>query len=258
MPVLFPPPMPRFPCSITRTCGNCTRMRSTVPSVEPLSTTITSRPCTDARHCSIHGSAFPVTTTTVTSTTASRYSTLRLWCTPAEYLFPQDHGEPRQGEQDRHHEEEEATGERRIRAHSEIPEEADEERLAHTQPVDGERHEHDEEEERPEHDVRQHRKVDADRPARRVDREHAGQLQHDADGADEEQCPRMVAVAVNSLVDGARRTFDPKATRRRQRERESLAHGAREEDEPGQDHGDDEDRLGPEVGVDRVAPDREQ
>src|SRR6476469_8777007 len=136
MPVLLPPPMPRFPCSITRTCGNWARTRSTVPSVDPLSTTITSRPCTDARHCSIHGCAFHVTTTTVTSTTASRYSTLRLWCTPTEHLLPEDHCEPRQGEHDRHHEKEEPAGERRVGVDAEVAEEADEEGFAHPETVD--------------------------------------------------------------------------------------------------------------------------
>src|SRR5580765_3687888 len=132
MPVLLPPPMPRFSCSITRASGNCSRTRSTVPSVEPLSTTITSRPCTDARHCSIHGSAFHVTTTTVTSATALGHRALRSRGGPAEHLLPEDHGEPGQREQNRHHEEEKAAGERRVGAHSEVPEEADEERLAHT------------------------------------------------------------------------------------------------------------------------------
>ena len=37
---------------------------------------------------------------------------------------------------------------------AELAEEADEERLAHAEPVDRERDEHDEEEQRPEHDVR--------------------------------------------------------------------------------------------------------
>src|SRR6478736_6274828 len=161
MPVLFPPPMPRFSCSITRTCGNCTRMRSTVPSVEPLSTTITSWRCTDARHCSIHGSAFHVTTTTVTSATALGHRALRSRGGPAEHLLPEDHGEPGQREQDRHHEEEKAAGERRVGTDPEIAEKADEERLSHAEPVDGERHEHDEEEQRAEHDVRQHGEVDA-------------------------------------------------------------------------------------------------
>src|SRR6476620_1826049 len=145
MPVLLPPPMPRFSCSITRTCGNCTRTSSTVPSVEPLSTTITSLPCTDARHCSIHGSAFHVTTTTVTSATALGHRALRSRGGPAEHLLPEDHGEPGQREQDRHHEEEKAARLCCVTTYTEIAEKADEERLAHTKPVDGERHEHDQE-----------------------------------------------------------------------------------------------------------------
>ena len=54
---------------------------------------------------------------------------------------------------------------------AEVAEEADEERLAHAEPVDGERDEHDEEEQRPEHDVRQQREMDPDRAAGGVDRE---------------------------------------------------------------------------------------
>src|SRR3954452_20639532 len=173
MPVLLPPPMPRFSCSITRTSGNRSRTSATVPSVEPLSTTITSRSRTDARHCSIHGSAFHVTTTTDTSGTAPRHGALRPWGAPVEYLLPEDHGESRQGEQDRHHEEEEAAGEGGVGVDSEIPEEADEERLAHAEAVDRERHEHDEEEQRAEDDVREEREVDAHGAAGRVDREHA-------------------------------------------------------------------------------------
>src|SRR3954465_16078929 len=131
MPVLLPPPMPRFSCSITRTSGNRSRTSATVPSVDPLSTTITPRSRTDAMDCSIHGSAFHVTTTTDTSGTAPGHRALRSWGAPVEHLLPEDHGEPRQREEDRHHEEEEATREGRVGIDSEVAEEAHEERLPH-------------------------------------------------------------------------------------------------------------------------------
>ena len=60
---------------------------------------------------------------------------------------------------------------------AEPAEEADEERLAHGEAVDRERHEHDEEEQRPEHDVGPDREVDPDRPARRPDRDDPRELQ---------------------------------------------------------------------------------
>src|SRR5258707_11735516 len=107
MPALLPPPIPLFSCSITRTPGKRSRTNSSVPSVEPWSTTTTSRPRTDSRHCSSHGSAFHVTTTTETSGTG-----IRCGCAPVEDLLPEDHGDAGQREHDRHQEEEEAARER--------------------------------------------------------------------------------------------------------------------------------------------------
>src|SRR6266849_5762337 len=157
MPVLFPPPMPRFSCSSTRTSGKRSRTTSRVPSVEPWSTTITSCPRTDSRHCSSHGSAFQVTTTTERSATAFGDR-----CAPIEDVLPEDHGEPGRCEHDRHHEEEEPASEGEVRGHVQVAHEADEEGFAHAETVDCERHEHDEEEHRFQHDVREHREVDAD------------------------------------------------------------------------------------------------
>src|SRR3954469_22454157 len=157
MPALLPPPIPLFSCSITRTAGKRSRIVATVPSVEPLSTTMMSRPTTDSRHFSIQGSALYVTTTTETSTTGRRDGRA-----PVEDALPQDHRDAREREQHRHNEEEEAAREGGVGIDSEVAEEADEERLAHADPVDGERNEHDEEEQRPEHDVREQREVDAD------------------------------------------------------------------------------------------------
>ena len=133
---------------------------------------------------------------------------------------------------------------------AELAEEADEERLAHAEAVDRERHEHDEEEQRPEHDVRPHREVDPDRAARRLDRDdRASAAAATRDGADDEQRPGMVAVAVDALVDRARgrsiaqpaeRAARANASRRRTR--------AREEDERRRASvSDDEERLDPEV-----------
>src|SRR5438067_13764081 len=155
MPLLLPPPMPRLSCSITRTPGKRSRTKATVSSVDPLSTTITSSPATDSRHCSTHGSAFHVTTTTVTSGTAFRHRRA-----PVEDVLPEDHREPGHGEHDRHHDEEKTAGEGCVRRDVQLPEEADEERLTDAEPVDGERHEDDKEEQRPEHDVGQRREVD--------------------------------------------------------------------------------------------------
>src|SRR6478609_801031 len=188
MPLLFPPPMPRFSCSITRTSGKRSRTNSTVPSVEPLSTTITSSPATDSRHCSIHGSAFQATTTTETSGTSLCYRRA-----PVEDVLPEDDEQPRHREHDRHHEEQEAAGERLVRGNPEVPEEADEERLANTEAVDGERHEHDEEEQWAEDDVREQRELDPDRAAGRVDRQDSTELQHDGHGRDHEQRPDVIA-----------------------------------------------------------------
>src|SRR5258705_7981605 len=102
MPALLPPPIPLFSCSITRTSGKRSRTNSTVPSVDPWSTTSTSTSMiseerADARHCSSHGNAFHVTTTTETSGTWSRGRRA-----PVEHLLPQDHGDPGQREHDRH------------------------------------------------------------------------------------------------------------------------------------------------------------
>src|SRR6266567_1153439 len=125
MPVLLPPPMPRFSCSITRTSGNRLRTSSRVPSLEPWSTTITSWPLTESRHSSTHGSAFQVTTTTVRSTTAEHRRA------PVEDVLPEDDREPGRREHDRHDEEEEPAREGAVGRHAEIAHEADEERLAH-------------------------------------------------------------------------------------------------------------------------------
>src|ERR1044071_2265643 len=205
MPVLLPPPMPRFSCSTTRTSGYRSRTSASVPSVEPWSTTststkITSWPrTTESRQRSIHSAAFQVTTTTETSATAEQRQP------PVEDLLPHDHDEAGQGEQNRHHEEEETAGEGGIGRHVELPEEAHEESLADAETVDRERHEHHQEEQRAQHDVRQRREVDADRAAAGVDRADSRQLQSDRHDRDEKQRARVFAIPVDAGVDRARR-----------------------------------------------------
>src|SRR5215213_4713021 len=126
MPALLPPPMPRFSCSTTVTSGNRSRTKATVPSLEPLSTTTVSCPRTDSRHRSSHGSALNVTTTTEASPIGHGRP---------PHALPHEHGEPRQREHDRHHEEEEAARERAVGVDVDLAEEADEERLAHREAV---------------------------------------------------------------------------------------------------------------------------
>src|SRR4051794_26896100 len=111
MPALLPPPIPLFSCSITRTSGYRSRTSSTVPSVEPWSTTTTSRPRTESRHCSSHGSAFHVTTTTVTETSGCSIGDGRR---PPEDVLPQQDRHAGECEEDRHDEEEEPAGERKV------------------------------------------------------------------------------------------------------------------------------------------------
>src|ERR1700722_17561089 len=174
MPALLPPPMPLFSCSSIRTVGKRSRPSARLPSAEPWSTTTTSCPLTDSRQRSSHGSALNVTTTTVTLSSGAAIGNRRA---PNEHVLLEDEGDSGHGEQHGHDEEEEPAGECRVCVDAELAEEADEERLAHTEPVDGERHQHHQEEQWPEHDERQRRQPDSDRPRRGVDRHHARQLQ---------------------------------------------------------------------------------
>src|SRR3954454_24732714 len=170
MPALLPPPIPLFACSITRASGRRSRTRSTEPSVEPWSTTTRSCPRTESRHCSSHGSAFHVTTTTVTSGCSIGHRGA------AEHVLPDHDRDTGERKQDRHDEEDETARERGVVVDAELPEEADEERLADADAVDGERHEHDEEEQRAEDDVREQRQIDADGLPGGVDRDDAREL----------------------------------------------------------------------------------
>src|SRR5205809_4628842 len=167
MPALLPAPKPRFSSSIRRASGNFSRTRSSVPSVDALSTTITSAsvPRRLSSERSIQGAALCVTTTALTSGSAIRFAwNPRAATRPAE-AFPGKNQRARERHQDRDHEEQEPGRERLVGAYPHLPEEADEERLAHREPVDRERDEHHEEEQRSHHVVRPRREVDPDRLA---------------------------------------------------------------------------------------------
>src|SRR5947209_851635 len=97
--------MNRYSVAGRQTVGSPRTDRCSVPSVEPWSTTTRSRPATESRHCSSHGSALYVTTTTVTSGGSIGHRR------PAEHVLPEHDRDPRQRKQDRHHEEQEAAGE---------------------------------------------------------------------------------------------------------------------------------------------------
>src|SRR6188472_2142339 len=182
MPALLPAPKPLFSCSITRASGNFSRTRPGVPSVDALSTTISSAPAPSRlpSERSTHSAALCVTTIALTSA-------IRL----ARHLRPPRAVHPVPGEdrragsrhQDRDHEEQEPGREGLVRADAEVPEETDEERLAHCETVDGERHEHHEKEQRSHHVVRPRRQVDADRLPATPHGEYAHRL--DPEGHDE-------------------------------------------------------------------------
>src|SRR4051794_18936722 len=209
MPALLPAPNPRFSCSITRAAGNRSRTSSSVPSVEPLSTTITSFPCTDCRQGSIQGSALYVTTTTETSSRIGNGRSSR--------TLPDDDQEPGQRKRERHQEEDEAGREGGIGVNAELAEEVDEECLAHGEAIDGERHEHDEEEQRPENDERADREMDPDRLRRCPDRDDARELGEGGDHRDDRESRDVVAVAVDPLVGGPDRLVDADAPEERDR-----------------------------------------
>src|SRR5581483_11882153 len=244
----------RFSCSITRTSGKRSRTSSSVPSVEPWSTTIVGIPRRLSRQRSSQGRPSSVTVTAVTSALTSGLEPAGR--RPSQPLDGQDH-RARQRERDRDDEEQEARREGWIGADVQLAEEADEEGLADGEPVDRERDEHDQEEQRAHHVVDARREVDADRLRRQPDREHAHGLDAERQHADAEQEPAVVPVSVDPLVDGAQRALDPQPPEQRNRPSERPPHAAREEDDAENDGRDDEGELDPEVGADVVAADRE-
>src|SRR5215216_560686 len=205
MPALFPAPKPRFSCSTTRASGNFSRTISGVSSVELLSTTITSAPVPRrlSRERSIHGAALWVTTTAETSGIS-----LTDLPRPTDALPGEDHC-ARDRHEDGDDEEEKARRKGAVAVDSDVPEEADEERLADGEPVERERHEHDEEEERAHHVVGAGREVDPHRLAAEPDRQHPGSLHAECDEEHDEQDAHVVAVRVHRLVDLTHEPVEP-------------------------------------------------
>ena len=76
--------------------------------------------------------------------------------------------------------------------------------------------------------------------------------------ATDEQRARVVPVAVDPLVERPRGPLDPKPAQRPDRPPQVTARPLREDERPGHDRADDEERLDPEVRADRVVADREQ
>src|SRR4051812_21965169 len=174
MPAFHPAARPSFGRSTSRAAGKRSRTSSSVPSVEPWSTTTVSCRRTLSRHRSTQGSASSVTTTAVTGS-AIRDGTAR---DGAAEPLPREDQRARDGHEDRHEEEEEPGRERAVGVDAHRAEEAHEERLADREAVDRERDEQHEEEHRPHDVVDPRRELDARRPAREPDREHA----HGLDG----------------------------------------------------------------------------
>src|SRR5512133_232706 len=146
MPALLPAPNPRFSCSIRRASGKFRRTMSGVPSVDALSTTITWAPvpCRLPRERSIHGAALWVTTTALTSASAIGFARDPSAARSPRALPREDH-RAGSGHQDRDHEEQEPGSEGLVGIDAEVPEKADEERLADGEAVDRERNQHHEE-----------------------------------------------------------------------------------------------------------------
>src|SRR5580765_3117266 len=260
MPTLFPAPKPRLSCSIRRVSGNFWRTRSGVPSVDALSTTITSAfvPRRLPSELSIHGAASCVTTTALTSASTIGFARDPRTATRPAQALPGEDRRPRGRQQDREHEEEESGGERLVGADAELAEEADEERLAHGESVDRERDQHHEEEERAHHVVRARRKIDPDRLAAQPDGQHAHRLNTERDREDDEEHADVVPVRVDGVVDPRDELVEPSPRQHRATELEQRPRTAREEQEAEDDCRDNEERLDPEVRADVVVADREQ
>src|SRR3954447_7641569 len=246
-----PAARPRFACSTTSTAGKRSRTNTTVSSVESLSTTTVSTPATLSRHCSIHGIALCVVTTTVASTM------LDLGPAAAAHRLPEENSGSGKREADGDEEEEEARREGGVRAHADAAEEADEEGLSHREAVERERHQEDEEEERPHHVVDARAEVDPDGSARGPDRQDAHRLDRGREEEDVQHQAAVRAEVVHALVEGAHRTLDTEPDEQRTHLREQGPRRAGEEEDDEQDRPEDEGPLEPEVGVDVVVADRE-
>src|SRR4029453_13015046 len=224
--------------------------RSSVPSVEPWSTTTVWWPATLSRDRSTYGSALYVTITAATSAMRQRAPRRR-----ADRL-PRRDGGARGCEPERGHEEEEARGGRRVGTDVQAGHEAHEERLPDGEAVDRERHEHDEEEQRAEHEVRPRREIDAQRLTAHPDRKDADDLDDDRQRKHGEDRADVVAIPVHALVERTGRTLDPEPPKEGRQPPEPSPEAAREDDEAADDGEDDEDPLDPEVDVDVVLADR--
>ena len=106
---------------------------------------------------------------------------------------------PGKREEQRDEEVEEAGRERLVRAHADAAEEADEERLAHRQPVQRERNEHDEEEQWAEDVVDAGIEVDSDGLRGGPDREDPHRLHGERHGQHPPEQPGMAPVVVDAL-----------------------------------------------------------
>ena len=157
-------------------------------------------------------------------------------------------------------EEEEAGREGLVGVDAERAEEADEERLAHGEPVDRERHEQHEEEQRAHHVVRPRREVDADRLAGGPDREHAHRLHGERQREHADEQTRVVAVGVNALVDVADRPLEREPAQQRDASRASSGRSRREKSATREHHASPthEGELDPEVAADVVVAERER
>ena len=178
---------------------------------------------------------------------------------PGRAALPREDERARERERDRHEEEQEAGRERHVRVDADLAEEADEERLAHGEPVDRERDEHDEEQHRPHHVVDARREVDAGRLAGEPDREHPHGLQPERQRGDADEqarrgrgtraCPRRARAAAARARSRRSSGTDQASGRRREREKRTKRE---------HDRADDEQRLDPQVGADVVVADRER
>src|SRR5262245_33963231 len=131
-----PAPSPRLSLSTSRTSAARSRTNSTVPSLEPLSTTTVSTPRSESRQFSIHGMASYVTTTAATRCGSAMFDLGTR--TAPEAVAQHDH-RPRERQQQGHEEVQKTGCERLVGADADASEEAHEERLAHRDPVQRER-----------------------------------------------------------------------------------------------------------------------
>src|SRR3990170_2528871 len=255
IPMFQPAPRPRFSALINRTSGKRSRTKSTVPSRDPLSTTIVSTPRSDSRQGSIQGRASYVTTTAATrGSLAMLDPRSRLAAKP----FPEQDRATRHRQQQGDEEVEETGRERLVRADADAPEEANEERLPHGEPVQRERHEHDEEQERSEHVIDPRIEVDAHGPRRCPDRQDPDRLDGKRDREHLTEQPRPATVVVDTLVERLQRAREAYPLQQWLDTSQQRPGGAREEHEDEHEGPEDEHPLEPEVRADVVAADREE